>query len=145
MPEKNYMLCPDCNCYLDRHYDDVPEYTAYCFVCKKKVKVKRDVKLTLRAQGKYCGAQQYGVFVDDIEVGRMCREKYGKRTYFWNVCFWDMPDYGHQDRFEVPETFSNAQTCREWLKSNIRPIMKLKRYSKRNHRTIKDRIPEGLR
>jgi hypothetical protein len=101
--------------------------------------------LYLQKQGKYQGAYQYGIFVQDIEVGRMCREKVGKRDYEWNVHFWDMPDHGHQDRFEVPECFPHAKAAREWLKSNHGQINTLKKHSEPTYVPIKQRIPEHIR
>ena len=108
-------------------------------------------KIILQGQGKYQGATQYGIFIEGVEVGRMCREYYGgsgpyiDRGYEWNICFWDMPDHGHQDRFDVPEAFPNAIAARKWLVSKETQIRKLKGHSEPNHIPIKQRIPEHIK
>lgn len=105
----------------------------------------------LQKQGKYQGAFQYGIFVDNIEVGRLCREYHGgsgpyiDRGYEWHICFWDMPDYGHEDRFDVPDSFPNAKASRDWLNAHISQIRKLQKHSEPNYKPIRERIPDHIR
>jgi hypothetical protein len=92
-------------------------------------------KIILQKQGKYQGAFQYGIFIEDIEIGRMCRE-YTKGSgwtcpggFEWNMDFWDEPEYIDPAYTHCPRYFKSAKAAKQWLKDNHDKVVALKKFS----------------